>query len=331
MTEDLSRGSESESGADVASNEDASSQAMQGEVLTGAEGAEALVGQATVVVQAPATGAVDTIPMHAGDRYVINFDPNAAQIQVAGDDLVLTFANGGQIVFQGVGSVDPALESPIFEIAGTDVPAAVLYQQAVALAGPAVTPEGTPTLETAAGPAAGPEGPQGSGASEYNDDTGQIIGLLNKQGVIPGTELQFGLITLENLTPLEEPQAEVAPAVSVDVRIGPLVGSLVIKEDSPAFTYGENEQGIVDPNHIVEVVANAHNGVLTTIVIEGFDPSWSYDFSNLLVLGATLPDSDPSDGNITIDLTGLGLTSYSGTFVIVPTAATEDSDIDLGT
>ncbi|HEX9790935.1 MAG TPA: hypothetical protein VGA60_09740, partial [Kiloniellales bacterium] len=203
MTEDLSRGSESESGADVASNQDSSSQVVQGDTLSGAEGAETLVGQATVVVQAPAAGAVDTIPVQAGDRYVINFDPNTAQIRVAGDDLVLTFANGGQIVFQGVGAVDPALEAPIFEIAGADVPASVLYQQAVALAGPAVTPEGAPTLETAAGPAAGPAGEQGTGETRYSDDTGQIIPLLNKEGVIPGVEGEFGLITLENLTPLE--------------------------------------------------------------------------------------------------------------------------------
>jgi len=203
MTEDLSRGSASESDAEGVATE-----AAQGDALNGAAGAETLIGQATVVVQAPAAGAVEVVPVLPGQRYVVNFDPNAAQIQVAGDDLVLTFANGGQIVFQGIGAIDPALAAPIFEIAGADVPAAVLYQQAVALAGPAAAPEGTPTLETAAGAAGGPAGAQGSGATQYDDDTGQVIPLLNKQGVIPGVEMQFGLITLENLTPLEEPEVE---------------------------------------------------------------------------------------------------------------------------
>ncbi len=196
MTEDLSWGPVDESAETTESANSANSDI--GSTIQGAEGAETLVGQAGgVLVQAPAAGAVVPIQIVAGQRYVIDFDPGAAQILVEGDDLVLTFANGGQIVFQDLGAIDPTLEAPIFEIAGADVPASVIYQQAVALAEPAETPEGQPTLETAAGPAGG-DGPEGTGETRYSDDTGEAIALLNPEGVIPGVERGFSLLALEN-------------------------------------------------------------------------------------------------------------------------------------
>jgi len=205
MTEDLSWGSADESDARV--------ETAEGDGVTGAEGAETLVGQAGgIAVAAPPPGVEIPIIVQAGQRYVIDFDPSVARVEVVGDDLVLIFANDGRIVFQGLGAIDPLLPAPIFEIAGTDVPAAVLYQQAVALSETTVASEAPPTLETAAGDAGGAGG-QGGGATQYSDDTGQTIALLNKQGVIPGTELQFGLIELESLTPEEaqQQQAEILP------------------------------------------------------------------------------------------------------------------------
>jgi len=222
MTEDLSWGSADESAATTESTEStngetANNDAANNDAILGMDGAETLVGQAGILVQAPAAGAEVQVPVLAGQRYVIDFDPGAAQIQVVGDDLVLAFANGGQIVFQGIGAIDPAQEAPIFEIAGADVPATVIYQQAVALAGPAAAPEGQPTLETAAGPAGGPAGAQGTGETRYSDDTGEIIPLLNKEGVIPGVEREFGLIELENIDLLEDaPEAAILPPDAID-------------------------------------------------------------------------------------------------------------------
>ncbi len=218
MTEDLSWGPVDESAATTESTESTNGETANNDAILGMDGAETLIGQAGILVQAPAAGADVQIPVLAGQRYVIDFDPGAAQIQVVGDDLVLAFVNGGQIVFQGIGAIDPAQEAPIFEIAGADVPATVIYQQAVALAGPAEAPEGQPTLETAAGPAAGPAGAQGTGETRYSDDTGQTIPLLNKEGVIPGVEREFGLIELENSTLQEEaaPEAALLPPDAID-------------------------------------------------------------------------------------------------------------------
>lgn len=192
MTADMSRGPADES-AEFASN-DANG------TIQGAEGVETLVGQTGIHVQAPAVGAVMPVPIVAGQHYVFDFDPGAAKIEVMGDDLVLIFDNGGQIVLQGIGDIDPALEAPVFEIAGVDVPASVIYQQAVALAEPTSPSEDQPTLETAAG--ADETGSQeGTGETRYSDDTGEAIALLGMQGVIPGVEREFGLIELENLNP----------------------------------------------------------------------------------------------------------------------------------
>ena len=146
MTEDMSRGPADESAVRTESAEIANNDANG--TIQGAEGVETLVGQTGIHVLAPAVGAVVPVPIVAGQRYVIEFNPGAAQIEVLGDDLVLTFANGGRIFFQGIGDIDPALEAPIFEIAGTDVPATVIYQQAVALAEPTAPSEGQPMIST---------------------------------------------------------------------------------------------------------------------------------------------------------------------------------------
>ncbi|MFQ5775684.1 MAG: hypothetical protein ACE5GS_14275, partial [Kiloniellaceae bacterium] len=196
MTEDLGRGSDA--------REDTERETSDSDILSGAEGAEALVGQAEILVAQPGPGEAITIAAEAGQRYVIDFDPEAAQVRVAGDDLILIFPDGGRIVFADLGQAVQAADAPVFEIAGTPIPGATLFAQAVAMS------EAAPvTFETAAAPA----GPIGTGETRYSDDTGQVIDLLNPLGVIPPTELVFRLIDLEVIKNIFEgpPSALLAP------------------------------------------------------------------------------------------------------------------------
>ena len=139
----------------------------------------------------PDPGQTITVTAEAGQRYIVNFDPAAAQVHVDGDNLVLVFPNGGQIVIEGLGALSGA-HQPVFDIAGTEITGTTLFGQAVALGGEEAGPQTPPTLETAAGE----PGPIGTGATQYSDDLGQDIALLNPQGVIPPVELAFRLIDL---------------------------------------------------------------------------------------------------------------------------------------
>jgi len=141
----------------------------------------------------PDPGETIVVTAEAGQRYIINFDPALAQVQVDGDDLVLVFANGGRIVIQDLGTLAGGPGEPVFDIAGNEVPGGTLFGQAVALGGEEGGPQGLPTLETAAGETV----PTSGGVGDYSDDFGQDIGLLNPQGVIPPVELAFGVPLLE--------------------------------------------------------------------------------------------------------------------------------------
>ncbi len=308
MTEDLSWGPADESAAKTESTG-----ATNNGAVSGTEGAETLVGQAAILVQAPPPDTVVTIPVVPGQRYVIDFDPAAAQIVVAGDDLILTFANDGRIVFQDIGAIDPALEAPIFEIAGADVPASVLYQQAVALAGPAATVEGQPTLETAAGPGAGP-GAQGTGATQYSDDTGQTIDLLNPQGVIPGVEREFGLITLENIDLLEEQEALL------------VVGSV---GDPTVSISGSGDGGFKEdaPNNVAITAAVADStDQLTSIVVEGL--TWGIAPAELAALEAEADVASVTFVGGTLTITFVPGVETFAYFALIMTPP-EDTDVDL--
>ena len=158
-------------------------------------GAAEAVGQAQApqILTRPAPGDTLVITDPAGQAFVLDFDPAAAQVLLDGDDLVLGFDDNGdgvpdsRIVFENLAS-DAAAEGTSFQVAGIDIAAGVLVNQALALADTADS-----TLETAAGAPA-----IGGGATEYVDNLGSIIDLLVAQGVIPPTALEFGLIGLDD-------------------------------------------------------------------------------------------------------------------------------------
>ncbi len=156
--------------------------------LIGAQDNATLIGQAAITVAQPAPGQNLPIDAEAGQRYIIEFSPDAAQVRVQGNDLILEFPDGGSVTFNDLGTVVGQPGAPVFEVAGQPISSTVIFGQAVALAGG----EDAPTFETAAAP-----GAVGTGETRYDDDTGQLIDLLDAQPVIPGVEREFRLIDLE--------------------------------------------------------------------------------------------------------------------------------------
>src|SRR3546814_12947 len=174
MTDDLLHGNDQRS-TENDHAEDAS-------LLSGAEGAAALVGQAQppLVVSRPAAGQTVVLDPAPGQTIVLNFEPASAQVIVDGNDLVLGFDDDGDgtadssIVFQNLAGA--AAEEVSFQIGGATVDADILVSQALALAGQ----DDIPLDEVAAGP-----GGLSGGASAYSDNLGSILDLLIAQGVIP--------------------------------------------------------------------------------------------------------------------------------------------------
>src|SRR5690606_24757407 len=188
MTDDLLRGE------DFSQSETANTPNTEAAAESG--GAAQVVGQAgeAIVVSRPAPGQTVEIQTAAGQTYVLDFPPAAAQVQVEGGNLVLGFDDDGDgspdshLVFLDLANLVDAGEAPAFQIAGADIGGEVLLGQALALAG-----QGDATLiETAQGP-----GGLGSGSSAYSDNLGSVLDLLVAQGVIPPTALQFRLIETE--------------------------------------------------------------------------------------------------------------------------------------
>ncbi|MGF1630383.1 MAG: type I secretion C-terminal target domain-containing protein [Kiloniellaceae bacterium] len=208
MTDDLTRGYE---GQDELGGEAAEATTAE----SGAEGSAVAVGQAgeAITVNRPAPGQTVEIQTFPGQTYVLNFPPSQAQVRIEGDDFVLAFDDNGdgtpdsRIVFLDLVTVADAGNAPTFQIAGVSIGSEVLIGQALALAGQ----DDVPLDDVAAGPDV-----IGGGTSLYSDDFGDPLALLSAQGVIPPTELQFGLIELEDeILLLEEddlaPEAENTP------------------------------------------------------------------------------------------------------------------------
>ena len=90
-------------------------------MLSGGNG-QNLVGQASITnvqVGRPAAGQTATYDAQPGETFVINFDAASAVATVEGDNLVLTLADGGRIVFTGGADPDLAQDgAPMFEIDG---------------------------------------------------------------------------------------------------------------------------------------------------------------------------------------------------------------------
>jgi hypothetical protein len=148
--------------------------------------------QDTVTVTQPPDGGEVVLPSPAGRLYDLQFDPRLAQMRVVdadgdGDlDVVLLFnadtPQESRIVFVDMVEASQSGLAPALQVGEQRFEADNLVRQAQALAGEA------PTLEIAAAP--GPEA-VGTGATQYDDNLGALIDLLNPQDVIPGVEMAF--------------------------------------------------------------------------------------------------------------------------------------------
>jgi hypothetical protein len=273
-----------------------------------------------VQVTEPEPGQVIVITAEGGVRYVIAFDPSAAQVVVEGDNLVLVFANGGRIVFQGLGEFAGRPDAPIFEIAGTEVPGGTLMGQAITLAEGEAAPETPVTLETAAGG----EGPQGTGATRYDDDLGDPIDLLDPQGVIPPVELAFGVPDLEPGPVFGgEPSLSASFRTVVPPQNGGISGSFVgggFEDGEPNQHVGLAGDAFNSPTQILVTFtpANGTNQVLTSLTIFGI-PSDATFF-----VGGTgsANQLNVSGGSITITAAELA----SGIFLL---PGNNESDVDF--
>ena len=167
---------------------------MVGVLVGNSGGAAGLEARAIVTVQRPEPGATLLVPSDAGQLIILEFNPAGAGFALEGDDFALTLEDGGRVVFQGLVAAAQGEDAPTVQIAGIDIGADLLVDQARALAG-AEEP-----VETAAG-AAGEDAKSGGG-SHYDDNFGDLIAGLIKQGVIGVTELGFGLIGDDGTEPL---------------------------------------------------------------------------------------------------------------------------------
>ncbi|MCH8139909.1 MAG: hypothetical protein IH926_13375, partial [Proteobacteria bacterium] len=150
---------------------------------------------------APEPGQIIIIQAALGQRFIVNFDPALARVSVEGDNLVMTFANGGQIVIQGLGALTTEPGAPTFSIAGVEIEAGTLFSQAIALSTGEAGPEAAATLEVAAGAETIPSGGVGLDLAGPGDS----LDLLDAQGVIAPVERDFGLIDLEVIDPIFSP------------------------------------------------------------------------------------------------------------------------------
>ncbi len=145
---------------------------------------------AFVSVHRPEPGETLVVPTEAGLLLVVEFNPANAGFNIEGDDFVLVLDDGAQIVFEGLVSAAQGEDAPTVRIAGINIGADVLIDQALALAG------ADEPIETAAGEVGEDgegEGVDGGGGSEYIDSFGDLIAGLIKQGIIGETDLGFGL------------------------------------------------------------------------------------------------------------------------------------------
>ncbi len=245
--------------------------------LIGGEDSAALIGQTAIAVAQPAPGESLSIDAAAGQRYVIEFSPDAAQVRVRGNDLILEFADGGSITFANLGLVVDAADEPVFEVAGQPISSAVIFAL------------GEGTLETAAAPTV-----VGTGETRYDDDTGELIDLIDPQGVIPPTELEFRLIDLEPTEVL----AGLTPPVDFDVSE---TANFVNNLDDVGISFAP---ALGDPFALVGAafVLDDNNGRVLEIAIDG---STSVLVQTIEILAATGESSvDFEDRGVTIDPAG---------------------------
>ncbi len=148
-----------------------------------------------VTVDRPEADATLTVPTGAGLQIVLAFNPDDATFGIEGDDFILSFEDGAEVVFQGLVTAAEGAHAPTIQIAGIDIDAGVLMDQVLALAEQVqVEP-----IETAAGEEGEDVEAADGGSSRYDDSFGDLIAGLIEQGVIGETELLFGLIAGGNI------------------------------------------------------------------------------------------------------------------------------------
>jgi|GEM_PF-3603990 len=155
---------------------------------TDSQGVDQQAGKNLQLVQ-PAAIETVRVPTAPGDTYAIQFDPSNAQVAIEGKDLVLSFVDGGRLVFVGLVDAAAASNEPQFLIGGVEIGSTALLGQALALAGET-------TLETAAAGSV-----QSGGGSVYSDGAGEALNLLDGADVLGETELLFRTIETTNDDP----------------------------------------------------------------------------------------------------------------------------------
>ncbi|WP_193370770.1 DUF5801 repeats-in-toxin domain-containing protein [Pelagibius marinus] len=219
-------------------------------LAAGSAGSESLVGQSLRVITPPQAGETEVVRLEPGERFELAANPATVQLVVDGNNLVMGFDLDGDgepdsfVIFEDMVLAAGSGNPPVLMVAGEPIGMDLLLSNAVALAqaeqagGPGATP-----LETAVGDVA-----TGGGNNVYNDNLGDAIELLIAQGVIPPTELEFGLIELEDEIVLleEEPAPPPPPSVppttfTFDETPGAGTGT----EGSDGFV-GDDQQGLGD-------------------------------------------------------------------------------------
>lgn len=205
----------------------------------------------------------------------------------------------------------------------------------------ALTLETQPPLVTAGGP----QGPQGTGATQYLDDMGNVIGLLQAQDAIEGVDpsadavAEFealpDLVDDEDEVPPEEPEIVATASVSFGetdfgtLSFGELESSAVLDDASePSLSLlGEDlDGGLLDSLLTSTAISGLSPG--STLPFGGLPPSASdqgdantLDFSDLLPSAGSVvsfPESLPPSGTPPVEVT---LPSETGGFVPLGTFA----------
>ena len=322
---------------------------------TAAEAAEQpeVVAENEVQVDKPAPGETERVAAEAGQIYVMNFDPNLAQVLIQGQDFVLLFADGSQIVFQNLVGLAAQGLAPFLRVGGLNIGGDIILAQARALADEQ-DDQGLPTLETAAGPT----GPQGSGGTQYDDDFGSLISVLDAEGPIPFTVLPnrtFG----SDIEPIDDVVPTIAPPTGT-LLVNPggpaVAGIFVVPPEGippggtppddvpPEFPPGSDPRAFgegaaasflsEDITSFALLTAQATEGVLIEIVLRDLPTpgdGWTVTTDALVNAvsnaGGSVDLSNVDQGTITITFpTGAGVTSFQAPLGLTPPT---NSDVDF--
>lgn len=250
-----------------------------------------------ITVPAAAPGEALSLPIENAADILLGFDDDSVNIELVGADLIFTFPGGGQVALLGFANQS---EAPNLVLAdGRVIPGEALVQ---------LVEDGGSPIETVAGPPI-----QGSGANVYDDDTGNLIDLLNPQPPIPGVVFQFS-----TLTPDDE-EADFDPAggsFTIGFGSGPDGGA----NFPGGFEDGNPNSGGSDvfPVKISLNITPSDNEVVTNLQISGIPAGASF-----FIGGSEAGNLQPPAGSY--DLTPDQL--EQGVYILPP--ADSDADIPL--